>query len=127
MQTIKRVFSPADRTVNETRALFEIPRGSRVVWAGDEKNVLASAGSTSTMTLGDGADPDGYVTTANLDLETGSAGDLGSGTGAYLTTAGGKLYTADDTIDVDYVASGTPGSVTPRVTFAIGLVREWMG
>ena len=127
LTTLRRSFSPADRTVNETTALFDVPRGARVVWASAEKNVLAAAGTSSTMTLGDGADPDGYIATAELDLETGAAGDLVDGAGAYLDASGGKLYTSRDTVDVVYTASGTPGATVPRVTFAVGLVREWAG
>ena len=119
----RRVFTPVDRTVTETKALFSVQRGHRVLWASVEKNTLAAASTTSTMTLGDGADVDGYVA-AELDLETGAVGDLVAGDGAYLDASGGKLYTVADTVDVVYTA-GTPGAVTPRVTFAIGLIREW--
>ena len=123
--TQRKKFSPADRTANETTALFDVPKGSRVVWASCRKLRLAEAGSTSTMTLGDGADPDGFIASAQLDPETGTIGDLVDGQGAYFVTSGGKLYLVDDKVDVDYVASGTPGAVAPVVLFQIGVAREW--
>ena len=127
LTTLRRSFTPTDRTVNETTALFDVPRGARVVWASAEKNVLAAAGTGSTMTLGDGVDPDGYVTSTELDLGTGTRDDLIDGGGAYFDSSGGKLYSTPDTVDVVYTASGTPGATTPRVTFAIALAREWAG
>ena len=87
--------------------------------------VLAAAGTDSTMTLGDGSDRDGFITSTEFDLEAGAIGNIVDGKGAYLAFSGGKLYTADDKIDADYIASGTPGAVTPVTIFAIATTREW--
>jgi hypothetical protein len=120
-----KVYSPAAVGAGETVQLFEVPRGYRVKSASGAKLILAAAGTNSTMTLGDGADVDGYVTTADLDLETGAVGDLFDGTGAYFNSAGGKLYTTKDTVDVVYTPNGTPGAVLPRVEFAVTFYPEW--
>jgi len=78
-------------------------------------------GSTPVITLGDFADPDGYVTASNV---TEATPGVYGGTGALLAT-GGKLYTtggANSTIFVDYVsaAAGTTGKM--RVGVA---VEKW--
>jgi len=76
-------------------------------------------GSTPVITLGDFADPAGYVTAANV---TEATPGVYAGSGALLAT-GGKLYTRgtiNDAIFVDYTsaADGTTG------TMRVGLVVE---
>ena len=121
----RKVYQPAAVGVGETVALFEVPKGYRVKSASGVKLVLAAAGTDSTMELGDGSDTNGYVTTTNLDLETGSVGDLFDGTGAYFADAG-KLYTVKDTIDVVYTPNATPGAVLPRVEWRVVFYPEWV-
>jgi len=132
LDVLRRTFQPADRTIAETTSLFDVAKGRRVLFASAQKLVKAAAGTTSTMMLGDGLDPDGYVTgtdggIGDLDLETGSAGDLVTGTGAYLDSSGGKLHTVHDTVDVVYTPGATPGATTPRVAFVVVVLPEWAG
>jgi hypothetical protein len=123
----ERYFSPAAVGSNETTPLFPVNKGERVVWASHNPFVNAAAATASTMTLGDGSDVDGFISTTDLDLETSVVGTPIGGTGAYLANSGGKLYGADDTVDVVYTASGTPGAVVPRVLFVIIVAREQPG
>jgi len=78
-------------------------------------------GSTPVITMGDFADPDGYVTAANV---TEATPGVYGGSGALLAT-GGKLYTTggqNSLIFVDYTsaAAGTTGKL--RVGLA---VEKW--
>jgi len=59
---------------------------------------ITAEGETATVHVGDGADPDGFITVGDVN----AVGWLSSLiTTAYsLATAGGKIYTADDTIDM---------------------------
>lgn len=122
---IRREFTPVDRAVNETKLLYPVPKGMRVLWASAINLIPCAGATTPTLTLGDGTDVDGYITTANLDLEAAS-GTLVGGSGALLATSGGKLYTGADTIDADYIAGATPGATTPRVAFVFAVVQEWV-
>lgn len=116
-----RTWTPAAVGTDETTALFQVKKRERVLWAEAELLVAADAATDSTQTLGDGTDPDGYVTSANLDLETGTVGTTIDGTGAMLD-ASGKLYTADDTVDVVYGHGTTPGATAPVVRYTIAVI-----
>ena len=116
-------WTPATIGSNETTALLSVSAGERIVCASYRIHQLAEGATGSTVEVGDGADTDGYV--ATTDTESGAVGDLVNGAGAYLATSGGKLYNAADTIDLKYVASGTPGTVKPIVEVKVGVVREW--
>lgn len=62
--------------------------------------VVTAEGATCTVDLGDGADTDGYQNDSDIN---GAVASLTSSliTTAYsLAVAGGKVYTADDTIDL---------------------------
>ena len=87
-------------------------------------------GATSELTIqiGDGADPDGYITAQSVHADatpvTSALIDglyLNDGTTDY--TVNGKQYTADDTIDVLFTATGgnldvlTAGSVRIIVNY----------
>lgn len=115
-------FQPAAVGSNETKALFAVRAGERVVFASARCLTAAAASTDTTMTLGDGASAAGYI--AAIDLEATAAGTLVNGQGALLNQSGGKLYTADDTVDVVY-AGTTYGATNPKYKFKIGVVREW--
>jgi hypothetical protein len=119
-------FQPAAVGSNETKALFSVKKGERVLWATALPEIKAAASTDTSMTLGDGDDADGLITA--IDLETMTAGTPISHTnaGAYLAYSGGKIYTADDTIDVVY-AGTTYGATNPSVTFMIAKVRDFPG
>lgn len=61
--------------------------------------VVTGEGATATVNIGDGTDPDGFH--AVTDIETAAAAVVGGG--AYAAAIG-KLYAADDTIDLDPTA-----------------------
>ena len=92
---------------------------------GCSAKIITACSAAMTATIGDGDDPDGYVTSVSLN---GTAGTVTSTTGALLqggTTpfaiTQGKVYSADDTIDL--VLGGTAannGVVEVRV-----LCRTW--
>lgn len=87
-------------------SVLNIPAGTFVLRAGHK--VLTVEGATAAGTLGDGADPDGFVAASNLNA-------LGVTLSAGVTVgyALGKLYTTADTLD--YVA--TNGLDAAKVRF----------
>lgn len=123
IETLRKRWTPADVEADETTALFDVSEGDRVVGASAKLLVSADASTDTTQTLGDGADPDGFVTSANLDLE-GTPGAAVQGTGALLLASWGKLYTADDTIDVVYSNGTTPGATAPVVLYTVHILRR---
>jgi hypothetical protein len=116
------IFQPTAVGSDQTKALFQVRKGERVIAASARALIAAAASTDTTMTLGDGADPDGYI--AAIDLEATTAGTLVGGAGALLNQSGGKLYTADDTVDVVY-AGTTYGATNPKYKFKIAVVQEW--
>lgn len=92
---------------------------------GCSAKIITACSAAMTATIGDGDDPDGYVTSVSLN---GTAGTVTSTTGALLQSVTspyaitqGKVYSAEDTIDL--VLGGTAannGVVEVRV-----LCRTW--
>lgn len=123
IRTIRKRFVPAAVGTGETTALFSVAAGERVLWCSVRKEVLAATTTDSTITIGDGDDADGYV--AAIDTEAGAVGDLIDGGGAYLAESGGKLYTAEDTVDAVYAEGTTPGATAPQVNVLVAIAREW--
>ena len=92
---------------------------------GCSAKIITACSAAMTATIGDGDDPDGYVTSVSLN---GTAGTVTSTTGALLQSGTtpfaitqGKVYSAADTIDL--VLGGTAannGVVEVRV-----LCRTW--
>ena len=62
---------------------------------------FSGSGSDASLEIGDGVDPNGYMTTTNTGA---TAAGLKQGTGAYLTEVPGHLYTVADTVDVNFIA-----------------------
>ena len=112
--TTSKVFQPAAVGTDETTPLFPIKAGQTVLQV-QVIPMIAAAGSTnSTMEIGDGTDPDGYiVATTDYDPEASVVGTLINGSGAYLAVFG-KFYAADDTIDVVYTKN-TAGATNPKI------------
>lgn len=81
--------SRAPLAAADVAQVLNIPAGFYVLKAGH--TVRKADGTAAAGTLGDGTDPDGYVAASNLNA-------LGMTIGAGAL-AGGKLYTAADTID----------------------------
>jgi hypothetical protein len=118
-RTLIREFEPAAVGSPETTPLWNVHAGERVIAARYKMLRNAAGATSSTFTLGDGADPDGYLTA--VDTEVGTEG---TSTGAFFTAAGeGKLYTTNGTIDAVY-AIGTPGATAPRVMFSVLIRKE---
>jgi len=77
--------------------------GANLVTAFDD----SGSGSTLTLVAGDGADADGYLTSAELHVD-GTEISTVADTGAFVvggSGARGKLYTSDDTIDIVLTSS----------------------
>ena len=87
-------ISGADVTIasGEVVELFKIPKGAIITSL--YVNVVTVEGGTSTITIGDGADPDRYRASTNLNASA-----------AYLGTDTGFVYTADDTVDATFSAN----------------------
>lgn len=116
-------FQPAAVGSTETKALFAVKEGWRVLSCSARVLQNSAATTDSTMTVGDGSDVDGFlVATTDLDLETSTG--IVNGAGAYLATSGGKLYAADDTVDVVYTAGTTPGATNPKVRFTLTFTKD---
>lgn len=101
-------------TAADVLQLFDVPKGYRVskVWW----EVTKAEGAAATAQLGDGSDVDGYTPTAiNLNatgmgmMELEATAD-GANVGVHDVTwkgyTRGKLYAADDTVDMT-IATGT--------------------
>ena len=69
--------------------------------------------------VGDGDNADGYIPTASIT--EGTAGLYNSTTGALLATAQGKLYLADDNIDLSH--TGNAGSTAGEALIVIHILR----
>ena len=120
---VERTFQPAAIGTTETKALFAVKAGERCIGASLKILVGSQVGTaTSTYKLGDGATVDGYMTAANTVQIAGVLVD--GGAGAFFASSGGKLYTADDTIDLVYTFA-TPGNINPKCRVRVVLRREW--
>jgi len=125
-QTIVRrsgIWEPAVTATAETKQILAVQAGWRVVHASFRHDTAAAATTDSTAELGDGDDTDGYIAAADLELRT--AGTYSNGAGAYLATAGGKLYSVADTLDIKYTVPTAAGAVRPKIHWTVGLVQEW--
>lgn len=118
-----------------TKELFSLDASSQ----GSEIHVLAvmayvteawltaghtASGSAVTLHLGDGTDPCGFAATADIVPETVDTGGLvASSLGTAQAYSGGKVYSADDTIDLK-IAGGVPsgsGGLEVTLLYTAGL------
>lgn len=111
---------------SETTAVFSVKKGERVLWASAVPRIACTAGKTSAMIFGDGDDDNGYITTFTVTAAASPIGTPIGGGGALFNQAGGKLYTADDTIDVVATEDAT-NVIAPAVTFSIATIKERLG
>jgi hypothetical protein len=119
-QWFTKEFAPAAAGSNETTPLFPVSAGWRVTKA--NIRVTQAGGGTETVTLGDGVDPDGYVVSTSVT----ATGNETVGAGALLAVGSrGKLYSADDTVDVVYAQ--TAGTGSPRCRFSIYVEQDRIG
>ena len=111
----------------EQCSIFPIKAKTFVDLVGYE--LLIVEGATCLVDIGDEVDPDGYADAVDFDGtvgdfyvsgaaytidETNSDLELTSIVGAVLSLVGGKLYTANDTIDADCKSGGGMGTASAR-------------
>ena len=93
-------FSEFTISTNDVIQVIELPANSLVLYAGLDVLTADSAGNSGTLSLGDGADVDRYVSastaTAGIETTRARAGDSSLGT----TSIGYAYYAAADTIDL---------------------------
>lgn len=93
-------FSEFTIATNDVIQVIELPANSLVLYAGLDVLTADSAGNSGTLSLGDGADVDRYVSastaTAGIETTRARAGDSSLGT----TSIGYAYYAAADTIDL---------------------------
>lgn len=106
-------FQPAAVGTAETTALFSVRKGDVLLYAYMVRSILAAATTTSTISLGLTGSVAKYV--AATDTESGAVGDIVAG----VTANYPEVFTADDTIDADYIIGATPGTTNPKVRFTI--------
>ena len=109
-------FSEFTISTNDVIQVIELPANSLVLYAGLDVLTADSAGNSGTLSLGDGADVDRYVSastaTAGIETTRARAGDSSLGT----TSIGYAYYAAADTIDLVNVT----GSINAKVrVFAV--------
>lgn len=105
-----------------TDVLMSVLKGTRVL----SLSILvktASAGTTSTISIGDGTAVAGFL--AATDADATAAGTMVDGGGTMFANAGGRLYLVDDTIDATYVPGATPGATAPVWEVRIRYYKEW--
>ena len=109
-------FSEFTISTNDVIQVIELPANSLVLYAGLDVLTADSAGNSGTLSLGDGADVDRYVSastaTAGIETTRARAGDSSLGT----TSIGYAYYAAADTIDL----VNATGSINAKVrVFAV--------
>lgn len=119
-----------DGTYTGTIAL---PAGSRIIDIGCDGQVLWNAGTSASLIVGDGADPDGFFVATNLnatDLLAGEINNLehpGGKAGVYIALEQRLLYSAaarDIIAVVTQVGAGTAGRTRVYVTYAVAAVTN---
>ena len=109
-------FSKFTTAATDVIQVIELPANSLVLYAGMDILTADSAGNSGTLSLGDGADVDRYVSastaTAGIETTREKAGDSSLGT----TSIGYAYYAAADTIDL----VNATGSINAKVrVFAV--------
>ena len=109
-------FNEFTISTNDVIQVIELPANSLVLYAGLDVLTADSAGNSGTLSLGDGADVDRYVSastaTAGIETTREKAGDSSLGT----TSIGYAYYAAADTIDL----VNATGSINAKVrVFAV--------
>ena len=87
------------------------------------------SGTAAVVELGYGSNVDEFLDAGELEEESISAATsfvraIGASDGTY-DTKGTFLFTADDTIDVNFTADTSGDSTTGEVTFVIHYARVW--
>ena len=121
LKTVDRVIEANELTAAATTQTIEaiqLPAYSVVTQVAFKLEEEFDGGATSELTvqLGDGTDPNGYITAQSVHADATSVA-AAIVDGAYLNdgttgnTINGKLYSAADTVDVLFTATGANVSV----------------
>lgn len=117
-----RDFQVTAVATGEIWPVMQVKKGDRIL-STSLMALKAAASTTDTFfVLGDGSTINGFQTA--FDTEANAAGKIVSVDGAYMLTAGGKLYDADDTIDLEYDESTTEGAVAPKIRVTIRYTND---
>ena len=115
-----RISLAANNSVaSDTIQAITIPKGALVLHVGVVINT--AEGGALTAELGDGTDPNGWDASVDLNAAAGTQTGPTSGTDAYALQ-GGKLYTAQDTIDL--VMSAAAGDAAIFTVYAVYAMIE---
>lgn len=95
--------------------MVNVPAGARVVDLKYQTNVLSDSVSAA-FTIGDGLDPNRYVSAAGLSTIGGNLDNR--------LTAFGYEYTADDTVDVTIDAAGGDATSAPLIRVYVTMVVD---
>ena len=93
-------FTFAGETAGEVVQMFTVEPGMKVV---DVRLYQAALGASATLIVGDGTDPNGYITSTTAN--TAAVDRLNGAYGA------GKTYSAQDTIDITTETAAVTGQV----------------
>ena len=98
-------FSQFTNASGDVVQVIEVPANTLCLYAGLDVLTADGAGNSGTLSLGDGADVDAFVSastaTAGMEVTRARAGDSSMGT----TSIGYRVYAAADTIDL-VIATG---------------------
>ncbi len=103
-ETLTNTVTFAGESAGEVVQLFDVGNGVKVV---DAYVATAALGASVTLILGDGTDPDGFVTAT-----TANTAGVYRLNGAYRA----KVYSANDTIDLTTAGGAATGAVTVVLT-----------
>ncbi len=101
----------------DTIQCLKVPKGAHVTSVGVYVK-SASAAAANAASVGDGDDPNGWIA-ASTDLDSAAASAIPASTDAFYPE-GGKIYTAEDTIDIVLsTAIPTDGVLTVWAEYSI--------
>lgn len=123
-------YSTSGVSTADVVQLLDIPAGMVVTAVGLRINTATSTSSvTGVATLGDGADPNGWITAFDVGATaSGVSSTYEDGiSGVYQTTDGGKYYSATDTIDMVMPTLSTFDFIAqdPRSILTDFVVEAW--
>ncbi|MEG3619613.1 hypothetical protein V5T82_14190 [Magnetovibrio sp. PR-2] len=105
VEFISQTYDFSATAAGDVIQMLNVQNGTRVL---EVSITQAALGGTGTLIVGDGTDPNGYITSTNANTA-----ETVKQNGAYAV---GKEYTADDTIDVTVETAAVTGSITVMAT-----------
>lgn len=114
-------FSPAAIGTAETKALLSVSKGETVLSVHAERIRVAAAGTTTTLSVGDGGSLVRFIPVTDTE---GTVGAIVQPTASNLP----YIYPADDTIDIDYaLGGGGAGTDIPQWQVTIVIIPRAKG